>query len=67
MAYNEYLEKRLDFALQVFPKEIREHVSKKSMFGDLVIMYKGNITVGIVKNDLMALAVSSKIDDILKQ
>jgi len=66
MAYNEDLEKRLDFALQVFPKKISKHLSKKKMFGGLAIMYKGKMTVGIVKNDLMVRVISGKMDAILK-
>ncbi len=66
MAYNQDLEKRLDFALKVFPKRISEHLSKKKMFGGLAIMYKGKMTVGIVKNDLMVRVIGSKMDAILQ-
>jgi TfoX/Sxy family transcriptional regulator of competence genes len=66
MAYNQDLEKRLDFALKVFPKSISEHLSKKKMFGGLAIMYKGKMTVGIVKNDLMVRVLGSKMDAILQ-
>ena len=65
MAYNQDLEKRLDFALKVFPKSILEYLSKKKMFGGLAIMYKGKMTVGIVKNDLMVRVLGSKMDAIL--
>lgn len=67
MAYNEDLEKRLDFALALFPKQISEHLSKKKMFGGLAIMYKGKMSVGIVKDDLMVRVIGSKMDAILKQ
>ena len=67
MAYNEELEKRLNFALKVFPNSITEHITKKRMFGGLAIMYKGKMTVGIVKNDLMVRVVGNKMDVILKQ
>jgi len=66
MAYDEDLEKRLDFALKVFPKSISDFISKKKMFGGLAIMYKGKMTVGIVKNDLMVRVVESKMNDVLK-
>lgn len=66
MAYNEELEKRLDVALQLFPKSISDHLSKKKMFGGLAIMFQGKMTVGIVKNDLMVRVLGSKMDDILK-
>ena len=35
------------------------------MFGGLAIMYKGKMTVGIVKNDLMVRVLGSKMDVIL--
>jgi len=66
MAYNEDLEKRLDYAIKVFPKSISDHLSKKKMFGGLAIMYKGKMTVGIVKNDLMVRVLGSRMDEILK-
>ena len=66
MAYNEDLEKRLDFALKVFPKSISEHISKKKMFGGLAFLYKGKMTVGIIKNDLMVRVISAKMVDVLK-
>lgn len=67
MAYNEELEQRLDFALQLFPDSITQHISKKRMFGGLAIMYKGKMTVGIVKNDLMVRVIGKKMEDILKK
>ena len=67
MAYNEDIEKRLDFALKVFPKSISEHLSKKKMFGGLAVMYKGKMTVGIVKNDLMVRVIESKMDAVLQR
>ena len=66
MAYNEDLEKRLDFAIQVFPKKIAEQFSKKKMFGGLAYLFKGKMTVGIIKNDLMVRIIGSKVDTILK-
>ncbi len=65
MAYNQDLEKRLDFALKVFPKSISGYMSKKKMFGGLAFLYKGKMTVGIIKNDLMVRVISSKMDNIL--
>jgi TfoX/Sxy family transcriptional regulator of competence genes len=67
MAYNEELEQRLNFALQLFPNSITQHISKKRMFGGLAIMYKGKMTVGIVKNDLMVRVIGKKMEDVLKQ
>ncbi|MGB5435031.1 MAG: TfoX/Sxy family protein [Maribacter sp.] len=66
MAYNEDLEKRLDFAIGVFPKKIADQISKKKMFGGLAYLFKDKMTVGIVKNDLMVRILGSKMDNILK-
>jgi len=65
MAYNEDLEKRLDFALKMFPKRVSKHLSKKKMFGGLAILYKNKMTVGIVKNDLMVRVIGPKMDALL--
>ena len=66
MAYNEDLEKRLDVAIGVFPKNITDHFSKKKMFGGLAYLFKGKMTVGIIKNDLMVRIIGPKIEDRLK-
>jgi TfoX/Sxy family transcriptional regulator of competence genes len=66
MAYNKELEKRLEYALKLFPRNITEHISRKKMFGGLAIMFKGKMTVGIIKNDLMVRVIGSKMDEILK-
>ena len=66
MAYNEDLEKRLDAALDVFPKNITDHFSKKKMFGGLAYLFKGKMTVGVIKNDLMVRIIGPKIDEKLK-
>lgn len=67
MAYNKDLEKRLDFAFKVFPKEFTEAISKKKMFGGLAYLFRGKMTVGIIKNDLMVRILGRKMDEILKQ
>lgn len=67
MTYQEELEFRIDGALTIFPKSIYEDFSKKRMFGGLAYLYKGKMTIGIIKKDLMVRIVSTKIDDYLKQ
>ena len=37
------------------------------MFGGLAFLYKGKMTVGIVKNDLMVRVPADKMDDILNK
>lgn len=66
MAYNEELEKRLDFALRLFPKDITKHITKKKMFGGLAVLLKGKMTVGIIKNDLMVRVVAGKMSRLLE-
>jgi len=65
MAYNESLEKRLDTAWQVFPKSVRSQLEKKKMFGGLAYLYKGKMTVGVVKEDLMVRVIEAKMPKVL--
>ena len=65
MAYNEVLEKRLDAAWEVFPNSVRSQLEKKKMFGGLAYLYKGKMTVGIVKEDLMVRVIESKMPKVL--
>ena len=65
MAYNETLEKRLDAAWDIFPSSVLSQLEKKKMFGGLAYLYKGKMTVGIVKEDLMVRVVESKMPKVL--
>jgi TfoX/Sxy family transcriptional regulator of competence genes len=67
MAFNQLLAKRIRASLQSFPGSITEFITEKAMFGGLAFLYKGKMTVGIVKNDLMVRVVSEKMDAILKK
>ncbi len=67
MAYDIQLEKRLDSALEVFPESIRQDVQKKKMFGGLGFLYRGKMTVGIIKEDLVVRVVSEKMQEVLEQ
>lgn len=53
MAYNEILAQRIRKALSIFPDAISTHIEEKKMFGGLAFLYKGKMTVGILKDDLM--------------
>ena len=46
MPHNEQLAHRIRKAIALFPDEFTE----KKMFGGLAFLYKGKMTVGIVKN-----------------
>lgn len=67
MAYDIQLEKRLSAALEVFPEFIRQDIQKKKMFGGLGFLYKGKMTVGIIKDDLVVRVVSEKMQEVLEQ
>lgn len=66
MAYNEHLEKRISAAWEIFPDSVRDHLQKKKMFGGVAYLYKGKMTVGIVKDDLMARVIGEKMDGVMK-
>lgn len=65
MAYNAELENRINKALSLFPETIREQMDSKKMFGGIAYLYRGKMTVGIVKDDLMVRVVAEKIRGIL--
>lgn len=62
MPYNEELAKRISITLKSFPEEFEE----KKMFGGIAYLYRGKMTVGIVKDDLMVRVVEPKMDAELK-
>ena len=66
MAYDNFLEKRLTSALDLFPPEIRKEIKLKKMFGGLAYLYKGKMTVGIIKEELVVRVVEEKMEDVLK-
>ena len=57
MAYNEELAHRIRGQLQHFPETFTE----KKMFGGLSFLYKGKMTVGIVKDELAVRVVEEKM------
>ena len=66
MAYNERLEKRIQSAWEVFPATVHAHLEPKRMFGGIAFLYKGKMTVGIIKDELVVRVVQAKMDEILK-
>lgn len=58
MAFNEQLANRIREQLKFFPDEFTE----KKMFGGLCFLYKGKMTIGIVKEDLMVRILSETIE-----
>lgn len=67
MAYNETLAKRLMAAVELFPEEIRADIQQKKMFGGLGLLYRGKMTVGIIKDDLVVRVVGEKMDTLLSR
>lgn len=57
MAYDEQLANRIREQLKLF----LEDFSEKKMFGGLSFLYKGKMTVGIIKEDLAVRIVSAKM------
>ena len=66
MSFQKELEKRLDASIELFPKDIFEHFSKKRMFGGIAYLFHGKMTVGIIKGYLMVRIISKKIDTFLQ-
>ena len=61
MAYNEELAYRIRPHLLPFA----EHIEEKKMFGGLSFLYKGKMSVGVVKDDLVVRVVSDKFEEAL--
>ena len=58
MAYNEQLANRIREQLQFYSEAFTE----KKMFGGLSFLYKGKMTVGVMKQDLAVRIISTKIE-----
>lgn len=63
MAYNEETASRIRQAVTLFPEEFTE----KKMFGGVAFLYKGKMTVGPVKNNLMVRVIADKMEGVLQQ
>ena len=62
MPYNEQLANRIKKSLDLYPDQLFE----KKMFGGLRFLYKGKMTIGIVKDELAVRVVESKIKPLLE-
>ena len=67
MAYNLELGKRLSSAFELLPQSIRTDIEEKKMFGGLGFLYRGKMTVGIIKEDLVVRVVNEKMEEILQK
>ncbi len=62
MAYNKELANRIRRQMKFMDNNIAE----KKMFGGLSFLYKGKMTVGIVKDELAVRVMGNKINELLK-
>ena len=63
MAYDEFLAERIRHLIAPYS----EHITEKKMFGGISFMYKGKMSVGIVKNDLCVRFLEDKYPDLLNE
>ncbi|WP_452601280.1 TfoX/Sxy family protein [Pontimicrobium sp. MEBiC06410] len=63
MAYNAQLVNRIKEQLQFFP----ETFTDKKMFGGIAFLYKGKMTIGVIKNKLMVRVISEKMETELEK
>ena len=67
MAYSEDLALRIRGIISLFPKSISSEFNEKKMFGGLAFLFKGKMTVGVIKSDLMVRVVSEKMPGVLQE
>lgn len=63
MAYSQELVKNIEAALELFSEEF----TPKKMFGGIVFLYQGKMTIGAINEDLMVRVVSEKMDELLSK
>ena len=63
MAYNEELAYRIRPLLEPFTNDIKE----KRMFGGLTFLYKGKMSVGIIKDDVIVRVIDEKFEDVMAE
>jgi TfoX/Sxy family transcriptional regulator of competence genes len=63
MAFNDELASRIR---QTFETINIPELSEKKMFGGVAFLYKGKMTVGLIKDDLMVRVLESEIEEVFK-
>src|SRR5690606_33692122 len=66
MAYNEQFAQRIRASFELQPQSVRTNISEKKMFGGLAFLYRGKMTVGIIKDNLMVRVIAAKMEETLK-
>ncbi len=62
MAFNEDLANRIRETLKLFPEDFTE----KKMFGGLSFLYRGKMTIGVIKDELVVRVMGDKMKIILE-
>jgi TfoX/Sxy family transcriptional regulator of competence genes len=65
MAYDPHLAQRIAAALEIFPEAITKDIEEKKMFGGIAFLFKGKMTLGIVKGKLAVRVISDKMESVL--
>ncbi len=65
MAFDTDLENKIVRAIMKLPEALAKEFTEKRMFGGIAFLYKGKMTVGIVKEDLMVRVISDKMKGVL--
>ena len=65
MAYNEQFAQRIRASFEIQPQAVQSNITEKKMFGGIAFLYRGKMTVGIIKDNLMVRVISNKMDRIL--
>jgi TfoX/Sxy family transcriptional regulator of competence genes len=65
MAFDTDLENKIVKAIMELPEALARDFTEKRMFGGIAFLYKGKMTVGIVKEDLMVRVIHAKMKEVL--
>ncbi|MGB5371126.1 MAG: TfoX/Sxy family protein [Flavobacteriaceae bacterium] len=65
MAFDTDLEHKIVKAIMELPEALAKDFTEKRMFGGIAFLYKGKMTVGIVKENLMVRVISAKMEGVL--
>ncbi|MGB5699232.1 TfoX/Sxy family protein [Muriicola sp.] len=64
MAFDELLAQRIRLSLEMYPPETQSLITEKKMFGGMVFLLKGKMTIGVLKEKLMVRVVPEKMTKI---
>ncbi|WP_445384767.1 TfoX/Sxy family protein [Robiginitalea sp. IMCC44478] len=67
MAYDQQIEQELNELIMELGPEIFESMQVKKMFGGLAYLFRGKMTVGILKDSLIARVIPAKMESTLQE